>query len=66
MSVNGKFDHITRSDLLELAQRNNIKDAASIIDMVTDGASQWPTIAKECEVPQSMIDAIVPNMLLSL
>lgn len=66
MSVNGKFDDITRADILEFARRNNIKDAAGIIDRITDTASRWPLIAKDCGVPQTMIDTIVPNMKLTL
>lgn len=66
MSVNGKFDDITRQDLLEFARRNNIKEAAEIIDRVTDTASRWPLIAKECDVPQSMIDVILPEMKLTI
>lgn len=66
MSVNGKFDDITRADLLEFARRNNIKEAAGIIDMICDTASRWPEIAKECLVPQPMIDAILPEMKLTL
>ena len=34
MSVNGKYDEITRKDLLELAARNNIRNASHIIDEV--------------------------------
>ncbi|MBD5239236.1 MAG: type II toxin-antitoxin system HipA family toxin [Bacteroidales bacterium] len=66
MSINGKFDEITRQDLLEFASRNNIKDAAEIIDNIKESASRWPLIAKECEVPRQMIDAILPEMKLSL
>lgn len=66
MSVNGKFDGITRTDLLEFARRNNIKEAAEIIDMITETASRWPEIAKDCGVPQPMVDAIVPDMQLTL
>lgn len=66
MSINGKFDNITRGDLMECARRNNIKDAGTIIDNVIERASEWPTIARECEVPQKMIDAIVPDMRLSI
>ena len=66
MSINGKFDDITRQDLLSFAQQNNIKDAADIIEEICDAASHWPTIAKECEVPSDMIDAIIPNFLLNL
>ena len=66
MSINGKFDGITRKDLLEFAGRNNIKDASEIIDRITEVSSHWPLMARECEVPRHMIDAIVPNMELSI
>ena len=64
MSINEKFDNITRDDLLEFASKNNIKDAASVIDDVCEAASHWVGIAKDCGVPSSMIDAIIPNMIL--
>lgn len=64
MSVNGKFDNITRADLLELAARNNIRGASQIIDSVCDACAGWHKIAKECVVPQTMIDKILPNMQL--
>ncbi len=66
MSVNGKFDDITRADLLELATRNNIKNANEIIDEICEVVAQWPMIAKACDVPQEMIDTVSPNMLVSL
>lgn len=66
MSINGKFDSITRADLLELAARNNIRNASQIIDEVCDVCAGWYKIAKECDVPQAMIDQILPNMQLSI
>jgi len=66
MSVNGKFDGIRRSDLLELAARNNIRNASQIIDEVCEVCSGWRRIAGDCDVPGPMIDSIVPNMQLSL
>ena len=66
MSINGKFDDITRQDLLEFAKRNNIKEATEIIDRITEVSSRWPLLAMECEVPQPMIDAIMPNLKLSI
>ncbi len=66
MSVNGKYDGITRTDLLELASRNNIRNASQIIDEVCDVCATWPDIAKECGVPHSMIDRYFPNMQLDL
>ena len=66
MSINGKFDDITRKDLLACAAINNIKNAAEIIDKVCEIASRWPQIAKNCGVPKEMIDARLPHMLLNL
>lgn len=66
MSINGKFDDLTRNDLIEFAASNNIKNAPEIIDQICETASGWPELAKECGVPQTMIDAIVPHLLLRL
>ena len=66
MSINGKFDDITRNDLLGLGARNNIRNASHIIDEVCDACATWPTIANECDVPQNMIDKILPNMQLHI
>ena len=66
MSVNGKFDDITRQDLLEFAKRNNIKEPDEIIDRIAEVSSRWPLLARECEVSQPMIDAIMPNLKLSI
>lgn len=66
MSINGKFDNITRKDLLEFAQRNNIKEGEETIDSIVETAARWPEIAKECDVPRAMIDAILPEMKLKI
>lgn len=66
MSINGKFDDITRHDLLEFAFRNNIKGADETIDGIKDAVSRWPLIAKECDVPKRIIDGIFPEMILNI
>lgn len=66
MSINGKFDDLTRKDLLEFAAANNIKNASEIIDQICETASTWPELARNCGVPQTMIDGIVPHMMLRL
>lgn len=66
MSINGKFDDIKREDLLACAISNNIKNPATIIDKVCETTAKWPEIAKNCGVPQVMIDARLPYMLLNL
>jgi serine/threonine-protein kinase HipA len=64
MSINGKFDEITREDLLVFAQQNNIKEAADIIDETCEVVSHWPEIANDCGVRQEIIDAIYPHFQL--
>lgn len=66
MSINGKFDNITRKDLLACATSNNIKNASGVIDKVCDIVSKWPEMARNCGVPQDMIDARLPHMLLKI
>ena len=66
MSVNGKFDGVTRDDLLALARREGIKDADDLIEEVVDGASRWSVLARECGVPEEMIRVIEKNMLLKI
>ena len=61
MSINGKFSDITKDDLLECGAKNNVKNAARIIDEVCQAVSMWPKIARECEVPQNMIEEILPK-----
>ena len=59
MSINNKYDAITRDDLLKVAYEMNIKKAPKIIDQVVDAVAQWPTLAREhSEIPQATIDYI--------
>ena len=59
MSVNNKWDNITREDLLTVAGEMNVKGAKKIIDQVVDAVAQWQRLAKEnSDIPQSTIDAI--------
>ena len=66
MSVNGKFDGITRADLQAFASANGVKDGAELIDQVCDAAARWPEMALEIGVPDEMIKAIVGNIQLSI
>ena len=63
MSINGKFDGITRKDLLAFARQNNIKDAIAIIEELSETISLWPQMAAQCGVPAAMIKAITANMV---
>lgn len=59
MSINGKWDNITREDLLHVAYEMNIKHAPAIIDKVIEAVSLWPQLAKDhTDIPQNIINAI--------
>ncbi len=59
MSINNKWDDITREDLLKVAYEMNIKKASKIIDQVVDAVAQWSSLAKShSEIPQATIDYI--------
>ncbi len=59
MSINNKWDNITRDDLLTVAYAMNVKRAAKIIDQVAEAISHWRQLAHEqTEIPQATIDAI--------
>lgn len=66
MSINGKFDNLTRQDLLTFAIANNIRHSAEIIDRVCDCAARWSNIARNCGVPQNMINYIETHILLNI
>ncbi len=63
MSVNNKWDNITRDDLKAVAESMHIKRADDIINNVCDAVSMWPTVAGELDVPTDMI-AVIDNTLL--
>ena len=59
MSINNKWDNITREDLLKVAYEMNIKRAKLIIDQVVDAVSQWSYLASShSSIPQSTITLI--------
>ncbi|MCM1041536.1 MAG: type II toxin-antitoxin system HipA family toxin [Bacteroides sp.] len=66
MSINGKFKDITRTDLMEFATKNNIKEASEIIDHICGTAARWERIAAECGVPADMIKGIQSEFKLNL
>lgn len=64
MSINEKFNGITRQDLIDFATKNNIKSSERIIDDVCETVTRWPSIAKDCDVPKEMVDEIFPKFQL--
>lgn len=64
MSINGKRQHITRNDLLQVAQKMNIKKADAIINQVRDAVSKWDEFALQTEVKKDLKEAIAKTLLL--
>ena len=65
MSINNKWDNITRVDLLAVAEAMHIKKADSIINEICDAVSMWPIVAKELDIPYNMIAMIDDTLLYS-
>lgn len=63
MSINNKWDNISRADLMAVAEAMHIKRAGDIIDEICNAVSVWPTIAKGYDIPQDMIAEIDKSLL---
>jgi len=63
LSINNKWDGITKQDLIDVAQNVNIKHAVQIIQQVCEGVSHWTMKARECSIPKDIIKAIDDTLL---
>jgi serine/threonine-protein kinase HipA len=66
LSINGKRQHITRNDLLEVARKMNIKKPNAIIDEVQHAVSQWQTVAAKTKVSKDLASFIGKQLSLNL
>ena len=64
MSINGKRQNITRNDLLQVAQKMNIKKADAIINKVHQAVSKWDEFAIQTKVKKDLKEAIAKTFLL--
>jgi len=58
LSVNGKRQNISMSDLLEVAKAMNIKQASTIVMHIAQQVGKWPQFAEEAGVNSELRDAI--------
>lgn len=63
MSINNKWDDITRTDLLSVAEAMHIKQANEIVNEVCDAVSMWSTLAKDYDIPTEIITTIDDTLL---
>ncbi len=66
MSLNGKRDHFTRSDILTVAKQFGIKGAADILAQVVDSVARWSEVADEAGVPAELKKQIARTHRLQL
>jgi len=68
MSINGKRDDFSRSDLIKLAEIGGIKQsrANELIDQVLYSVSKWPDFAADAEIDGMTIDRIQNSHRLGL
>ncbi|MBT0585582.1 type II toxin-antitoxin system HipA family toxin [Alteromonas oceanisediminis] len=69
MSLQGKRDQFTRSDFYSLEKLSPLfskRKVDDIIDTTIEHVSHWPTLAKQWEVPGSLVDEIQDNLRLNI
>ena len=66
MSINNKWDDITREDLIQVAKNMNIKRYNEIIEQVVDAVSRWRKFATEYEIPKETIIQIEQSLQLNI
>ena len=66
MSINGKRDHFTRQDLIQVALTNDLKNPDDVIADVIAAVEQWPIFAGEAGVSKQKIEAISKDHRLAL
>nr|WP_269749987.1 HipA domain-containing protein [Pseudomarimonas arenosa] len=61
MGVGGKFDAITRGDLIEMAERFSVPRAKEAIAAVNDSVKRWPDFAEQAGLDESAASAIAKH-----
>ncbi|HWL61075.1 MAG TPA: type II toxin-antitoxin system HipA family toxin [Microbacteriaceae bacterium] len=63
MAVNGRFDGITRADLLQVADDFQVPGARTAIADVTAAIGSWPEFAAEAELGADVIDRVAQDFV---
>ena len=66
MTINGKRDHFTRQDLVQVAENNDLKKPEKLIGEVMSAVERWPDFANEAGVGTQKIEAITKDHRLAL
>jgi len=66
MSINGKRDHFTRQDLIDVAQNNDLKNPEAVIQDVVEAVEQWPAFSADAGVSRKKTETITKDHRLAL
>ncbi len=58
ISINGKTEDITREDMETIAQRNDIQDYNSLIELVSNAVGKFREFAAELKIDEHLVDSI--------
>jgi serine/threonine-protein kinase HipA len=62
MSVNAKFEHITRDDLLDMAERFHVPAARAVLADVTSATQRWGEYADVAAVDERHVERIASDI----
>ncbi len=65
MSVNGRFEGVTRGDILEVAERFGVEASRAILDEVLDAVARWAEFAALSGVPDEIAEEIADDHLVA-
>jgi serine/threonine-protein kinase HipA len=63
LSINGKRNHITKADLLEVAKQMNVKKAEAIIKQIAEVVINWDNYADKVQVDKKLKQAIQKTLI---
>jgi serine/threonine-protein kinase HipA len=65
MSVNGKFENITREDMLLEAERFSVSWPKNLLDEVQAALNGWPGFAREAGLGDSALNRVAADFRLT-
>jgi serine/threonine-protein kinase HipA len=66
LSLNGKRERFVLQDLLQIAEKQDIKNSKEITQQILDVVAQWAIYANKYSVNPEFIKTIQENLLLKL
>jgi serine/threonine-protein kinase HipA len=66
MTINGKRDDFSSSDLLAVADRFGIRHGEELVQKVREAVSRWPEFASKAKVDETTSNRIKAGQRLSL